>query len=347
MPRPLKTTNGKSLPTTGQSNYLTAARYKYTVQEKRILYRVVEKAWEYVQQQGIKLKKQPVANIIFRDKTFDMPITSFMTKEQKANRGGQTDKDVYDAFLSLREKDISGYNSVNGTWMVASIVNSAYKMKDGMVTFSVAGPVWQSALDFSAGWSPLDLTIAMGMKSAYTMRFYEIARQYHDTKVWKNVTPKEFREIFGCEDKYPRIYDIQKYVIDVAKKELDKVAPVSFTCEVKKVGRRVESFTFKFYDIIGKAPTVDEEKKDLLSQYPLAAYQPEVKNWFKNKMGFKDFQLKGNAKTIEEFQRIFQNNTIQELEETFQYIAKQGFRPQSVIGMFINNIKSKIENAKQ
>lgn len=79
----------------------------------------------------------------------------------------------------------------------------------------------------------------------------------------------------------------------------------------------------------------------------MAAYQAEVKEWFKKKMGFKDFQLKGNAKTIEELQRIFQNDTIQELEETFQYISKQGFRPQDNIGWFIQNLKKKVENTKQ
>lgn len=244
----MKTTNGKTLETTGQSNYLTTSYYDYTAQEKRILYRVVEQAWEYVTEQKINLKKHPIADIIYQDKTFTMHITDFMNREQKKNIGGNTDKEVYDAFLALKAKDISGYNSVNGTWLVASIVNSAYKLKDGMITFSVAGPVWQSALDFSSGWSPLDLTVAMELKSAYSMRFFEIARKFHDTKFW-SVSIKEFREFFGCEEKYLAHNDLKRYIIDNAKEELDRVAPWSFSYEQHKVGRKVEGFTFYFYEI--------------------------------------------------------------------------------------------------
>jgi len=344
MARPLKTTNGKSLATTGQSNYLTTSYYDYTAQEKRILYRVVEQAWKYVQEQKINLKEHPIADIIYQDKTFTMHITDFMNKEQKKCRGGNTDKEVYDAFLALKAKDISGYNSVNGTWMVASIVNSAYKLKDGIITFSVAGPVWQSALDFSSGWSPIDLTIAMELKSAYSMRFFEIARKYHDTRFW-NVSIKEFREIFGCEEKYLAHNDLKRYIIDNAKEELDRVAPWSFSYEQHKIGRKVERFTFYFYEI-PKNKREEETRKELLSKYPQAAIRPEVKDWLKNKMCFNTGQIRSNVKLIDELQRIFQNDTIPELEETFQYITKQGFRPQENIGWFIQNLKKKIENAQ-
>ena len=43
---------------------------------------------------------------------------------------------------------------------------------------------------------------------------------------------------------------------------------------------------------------------------------------------------------------LFIQSMIPELEETFQYITKQGFRPQENIGWFIQNLKKKIENAQ-
>ena len=63
-------------------------------------------------------------------------------------------------------------------------------------------------------------------------------------------------------------------------------------------------------------------------------------------MGFNMGQIRSNVKLIDELQRIFQNDTIQELEEPVQYIAKPGFRPQEKIGWFIQNLKKKIENAQ-
>jgi hypothetical protein len=63
-------------------------------------------------------------------------------------------------------------------------------------------------------------------------------------------------------------------------------------------------------------------------------------------MGFNQAQLRSNVKLIDELQRAFQNDTVSELEETFQYIAKQGFRPQENVGWFIQNLKKKVENTK-
>lgn len=186
--------------------------------------------------------------------------------------------------------------------------------------------------------------MAMELKSAYSMRFFEIAKRWSDTKIW-NISVENFKEMFGCKAKYPRLESLKRCVIDNAKEELDRVAPWSFSYEQHKVGRKVDSFTFYFYEI-PKNKREEATHKELLSKYPQAAIRPETKDWLKNKMGFNMGQIRSNVKLIDELQRIFQNDTIQELEETFQYIAKQGFRPQENIGWFIQNLKKKIENAQ-
>ena len=176
------------------------------------------------------------------------------------------------------------------------------------------------------------------------MRFYEIALRWSDTKIRK-ISLEDFRDLFGCKEKYPAFNDMKRYIIDNAKEELDRVAPWSFSYEQHKVGRKVESFTFYFYEI-PKNKREETERKELLSKYPQAVIRPEVKDWFKNKMGFNTGQIRSNVQLIDELQRIFQNGTIPELEETYQYITKQGFRPQENIGWFIQNLKKKIENAQ-
>ena len=345
MARPLKNSDGKELSTTGQSNYLTTAKYDYTPQEKRILYRVVEQAWKHIDENKINLKEKKVAELVVEDKSFLMPITHFMNKEQLRTRGGTTDQEVYEAFLSLKAKDISGYNSVQGTWMVASIVCSAYRMKNGMIRFSVAHPVWQSALDFSAGWSPIELTVAMELKSAYSMRFYELAKKWSDTKIWK-VSIEEFRETFGCKDKYQALYDLKRYVVETAQKELDKVSPWSFTYEQIKVGHKVRGFTFYFYENKKNVPE-RAIRKQLLSKHPQGILPEEVKAWLTNKMNLNQKQRESNIVLFDNLCRIFKDDTITELEETFQYISNQGFRPQENIGWFIQNLKKKAENASE
>lgn len=340
MARPLKVENQMMQ----QSNYFTTARYDYTAQEKRILYRVAEKAYEYRMANKKWFEQHDGEFVANGHVSFTMPITKFMNKEQQDNGSGECYEQVVDAFKSLVDKRISFRGK--GCFSFGGILNYADQNRgQGTISFMVHKFVWQSALDFTKGFTKLDLVVAMELKSAYSMRFFEFAKQWSD-RMHCVITVEEFREMFRCQDKYPAVYDIKRYIIDNAKEELDRVAPMSFDYECNKEGREIKSFTFHFYEI-SKNKRKEETRKELLSKYPQAAVLPEMKQWLKNKMGFNTGQIRSNVQLIDELQRIFQNDTIQELEETFQYIAKQGFRPQENVGWFIQNLKKKVENAKK
>lgn len=339
MARPLKVDN----QLLRQSNYFTTARYDYTAQEKRILYRVAEKAYEFRMANKEWFELHDGEYVANEHVSFTMPITAFMNKEQLNSGSGECYEQVVDAFKSLVDKRISFRGK--GCFSFGGMLNYADQNKgQGTISFMVHKFVWQSALDFTKGFTKLDLVIAMQLKSAYSMRFYEFAKQWED-KMWCRITVEEFREMFRCQDKYPRMESLRRCIIDNAKSELDQVAPLSFTYQVNKVGRKIESFDFTFYRIPRNQP-IEVERKELLSKYPQAAIYPEIKDWFRNKMGFTAAQLHSNIKLIEEFQRTFKNSTMIELEETFQYISRKGFRPQENIGWFIQNLKKKIQNAQ-
>lgn len=339
MARPLKVENQMMQ----QSNYFTTARYDYTAQEKRILYRVAEKAYEYRMANKEWFEQHDGEFVANEHVSFTMPITKFMNKEQLENSGGEQYEQVVEAFKSLVDKRISFRGK--GCFSFGGILNYADQNKgEGTISFMVHKFVWQSALDFTKGFTKLDLVVAMELKSAYSMRFFEFAKQWSD-RMHCVITVEEFREMFRCQDKYPAIYDIKRYIIDNAKEELDRVAPMSFDYECNKEGREIKSFTFHFYEI-NKNKREEETRKELLSKYPQAVIRPEIKQWLRDKMGFNQAQLRSNVKLIDELQRAFQNDTVPELEETFQYIAKQGFRPQENVGWFIQNLKKKVENTK-
>lgn len=340
MARPIKIENQMLQ----QSNYFTTARYDYTAQEKRILYRVAEKAYEYRMANVEWFNEHDGEYVANEHVSFTMPLTQFMNKAQLENESGECYEQVVDAFKSLVDKRISFRGK--GCFSFGGILNYADQNKgEGTISFMVHKFVWQSALDFTKGFTKLDLVVAMELKSAYSMRFFEFAKQWNDRKHCV-ITVDEFREMFRCQNKYPAIHDIRRYIIDNAKEELDRVAPLSFDYECHKVGRTIKSFTFHFYEN-RKNIREEEERKELLSRYPQAAIPTELKQWFKHKMGFNQSQIHSNIKLIDELQRIFHNDTLSELEETFQYITQQGFRPQENIGWFIQNLKKKIENAKK
>lgn len=85
----------------------------------------------------------------------------------------------------------------------------------------------------------------------------------------------------GCLDKYTAIYDLKKYVLDVAQEELDAAAPVSFTYEQEKRGRKVVSFTFLFFENRSFKGYEQHEHKQLLSKHPHIVLTTEIKQWLR------------------------------------------------------------------
>lgn len=348
MARPLKK------PTTDievfMSNFLTTAYYDYSAQEKRILYRIIERAFEHRKANWDYYEAHDGELVVKEHVAISLPITMFMSKEQQAQRGGGTDKLVTDAFDSMVKKTISitfdenkfGYRK--GDYVGGSLVNLP-ELKEGTMSFIVHKFVWQAALDFSKGFTKLDFVTAMDFKSAYSMRFYEIAQQYQKTRFWIT-SVEEFRKKFGCENKYPLHYELKRCIIDVAKKELDAIAPLSFTLEEKKEGRKVVQFIFRFYDNKKNFDSKEQHGKNLSSN-PQGAISNEIKDWLKKKMLFTAAQIHSNIVLFDNFCSIFKNDTITELEETFQYISSQGCRPQENVGWFIQNLKKKVENATE
>jgi Protein involved in initiation of plasmid replication len=332
MPRPIK-----NLPTdtTKQSNYITSARYDYSPQEKRILYRVVEKAFSFRQKNAAYFKYNDGEYKVTKPVEFTMPISDFIPG--RSDLSGRDYENVVDAFKSLVDKRINFRG--DGEFAFGSIVNYAFQNKgEGSITFNVHQFVWQSALDFTKGFTQLDVVAAMQFKSAYTMRFYELAKCWIDKEYWK-ISPEEFREMFGCKDKYPKINDLKSCIISVAKKELDSKGDVSFTFEQNKQGHRITLFTFRFYRIFR---CNQGEKEKLEKENPFSLISKDFKEWLENKITMKNNEIRNNIKLFNAFEKYFGIKTLYEVEETFQYLTKINKRPQDNKGLFIGNLKSKL-----
>lgn len=329
-----------------QSNYITTARYNYSPMEKRILYRVVEKAWEFRLANAEYFKEHDGEYEVKKHVEFTMPITAFMTEEQYKDGSGKYYQYVVDAFKSLvMDKKISFIGKEEFSF--GSILNYADRNKgEGTISFMVHKFVWQSALDFTRGFTKLDLKIAMQFKSSYTMRFFEFAKEWQDLGCC-TISVQDFREMFCCTDKYPLIHDLKRRIIKVANDELDEKSYLSFDYVCNKVGREIRSFTFTFKEN-KKLKPVEMEEKELLENHPEAALPWEIKSWIMTKLNIEKKQLYSNMKTFYELYKLFPNDTIREMEETFQYIINvQGKRPQTNIGLFITNLKAKIKNEKE
>lgn len=335
---------------TNQSNYITLAGYDLTRQEKRILYRIVEAAAEYREQNKAFFDMHKRMDVL-EDKSFLMPISNFLTSEEAKDPSGTAYEQVVDAFDRLVKKVIKIKNK--GYFDIGGVILHAWRNKgEASVSFLVNRNVWQAALDFTSGFTKLDIATAFNLKSAYSMRFYEMAKIYHDTNVWR-ISVEDFRKQFGCESKYPIFADLRRYTIDVAKKELDTISPISFTYEQEKKGRKVVKFKFTF-ELTKRGKELkkseQEEKRKLTeiqAKYAIDMMDCQVKHWLRDKLNMNTKEISSNIKTWTDLEDTFKKETLNELEETFQYINRKGYRAAENVGWFIQNIKKKIENARK
>lgn len=226
-----------------QSYILTTAKYDYTAYEKRILYRVIELMQELTE--GRKLnQKYSVQTNIFGDVDVQMPVSAFLKDENDQNYGI-----AKKSLKSLNSKQIE-YED-DKSWRLFNLIERPVIDKKGYVTFRLHPLIASVFMDFSKGFRKYELKTAMQFESVYAMRFYELLSGQEKPITF---TIDNLKAMFKLEGKYKLTADFIRYVIDVAKKELDAKSPYSFDYQINKQGRKYHSITF--------LPTFNPEHRD-------------------------------------------------------------------------------------
>jgi len=261
-----------------QSYVLTTAKYDFSVQEKRILYRLIEIAQADLQ--GKKLDgNYIIGETLFKDKILKLPINIF-----KPHNEDQNNSKIIKALRDLRNKTIE-YDD-GKIWQLIGIIEKPKFEYKGFVSFEVQPMIWKALLNFSKGFSKYELEIAMSFKTAYAMRFYEL---FSNNLQPLTFTIIQLKERFGLENKYKNNADFIKNVILKPKKELDEKAPFSFNFKKIKVGNKIVAIKFVPYEIEGR-----KKEKEHIKYVTNWAVPYEVKRYLKIKYGFDEKGIRSN-----------------------------------------------------
>ena len=314
-----------------QSYIFTAAKYDFTAYEKRIMYRLVECAQKEIE--GIKIKDnmhkiKPIQ--IGREIT--LPTASILRNEKDENY-----TIAKKAFQSLCEKVVI-YEDADYWTATQIIAKPKISKKEGTVTFLVFDEIWNCILDFTKGYRKYELAIAMKFKSVYAMRFYELMSGQKKPLFVLLEGPDGLRERFCLQGKYERVNDFKRYVIDVAKKELDEHSPYSFVAKEEKEGRKVIGWTLfpVFYE--------DREDPALQEQARMAKVtarlqlENNVYDYLKFSFDFKSDEINKNKKTLIEGQ-----NHIPDFMEFLGELKKGARLAENPKGYIIGAIKRKLK----
>lgn len=306
-----------------QSYIMTTAKYDFSVDEKRILLRLVE-TWQHLLE-GKKLSGR-IDKTLFGHYELEFPISYFVAE-------GQTNYNrVKDALRALNEKKFEYEDDKE--WSIIRIIEIPYIERREKVKFTLNSKIVDCFLNFTKGYRKFELETSLMFASIYSMRFYELLSGQKSPLIY---TIETLKEMFQIEDKYKRAPDFVKYVIDQAKKELDEKSPYSFEYSIIKQGRQFHAI--KFYPItIPKNRNTELEKKELVKQVHLSGFLERTERAYLKDLGFSDRQIKNNLDVF--LQAKKELDFLYELS-LFKGKAREKKNPQ---GYVINALKGKLKD---
>jgi len=223
-----------------KSNHIVEAGYELSTSEQRLILSAIEQ---------IPKGEAIESNVIYEvsadsfTRLFGVhPKTAYRDLKEAASK-------LYDRSIIIRTKE----NTLKVRWLQMLQVQNPYfedvisdvHWKSVLIVFSQ--PVIPFLSDLKANFTKYFASDLKGVSSAYTIRFYELIKQYESIGK-REISIKDLRFMLCLEDKYPLFADLKRWVIDTSINELNKKTPMQVSYELKKTGRKYTHITLRFTD---------------------------------------------------------------------------------------------------
>ena len=209
---------------------------------------------------------------------------------------------------------------VKRTWLT----EVRYGRKDGTLAYHYNPLIKNQLQQLANRFTSYFLANIANMKSAYAVRLYEISVMHlNASKKDKIIFTKKIEDLknhLDITDKYKHFFNMKKYVLEIAKRDINKHSDIKFSYKVKKLGRSPQEIEFT----VSRKPTES-------SQYPTL---PEYK---RNELSPAVFE---KAKKI--VREAGNRWDIYAIEQQFYEFMKKKGQPESVEGAFLGFVKKKV-----
>lgn len=222
----------KKLPTIFQPNKITYSNQNATALQKNIIYKVFQHLNEYND-----MKKGLNKDL------FNNLIVSINIKEV-TNRTDFTD--VYESVKQLMRGQFEyEYNKDSKKHIMAVVpfISANHEYNSETVEIKINVDALPILLHVSKNFTALEAAVALSLRSAYSKKIYELCCSWKD-KGGFAISETELKTILGIRNKYKRMYDFKKRVLDTAQRELKASADVWFQYDYKT---REKPIIFKIF----------------------------------------------------------------------------------------------------
>lgn len=209
-----------------KSNSLIEATYKLSLQEQRILLILASK----VQPSDESLKKYKFRALDFATIIGNKTTTGFYSHLKEIVNGLQT------KVLTIKKNG----KQRNYSWIITSI----YSDNEGYITLQFHPELKEFFLQLKEKFTSYQLENVVSLKSIYSIRIYEILKQYESLKK-RRMTIEELRNVLGIEpSKYKQYGHLKSRILLPSQQEIDKNTDISFNFTETKTGRKVTGVEF-------------------------------------------------------------------------------------------------------
>ena len=211
-----------------KSNWLVEASYRMTLQEQRLILSCI----------GKLDPKKPVPKSL-----------TLTAKELLANFPdiGESNAEniLRDAVDKLWERSVivtDPEQTEEFRWIDKRI---RYHKGEARVLIRFSEDIAKYLTQMSEQFTQVTLKNVSGLRSAYSIRIYELCQQFIKTRV-RDISVEDFRELLQLNDIYPEFKALNQWVLTPSIKELNTKSNLDIKVEKLKTGRRITGLRFRF-----------------------------------------------------------------------------------------------------
>ena len=166
--------------------------------------------------------------------------------------------------IRIKEPDNS-----KGFLLVTWFSHARYNPEKGWIEFSISPELKPYLLKVKSQFTTYHFAQIAALHSTYSIRLYELLRQFLPlksvdmgrTSAFRDISLKDLREYIGVEShRYPRFTDLRRNILEKVRGELKELTDIAFDFEPVRVGRKIHSIRF----IIRHNPTFEAVADDVI-----------------------------------------------------------------------------------
>jgi|TARA_R110002096_G_C14603700_1_gene722879 plasmid replication initiation protein len=213
-----------------QANALVSAHYALSLRAKRLLVAALSQIDPF----GKSWLKGEIDVTVTAQQWSELFGTDINSSYRDLRAGAA---DLYGRSVRLYGDHLDGKN-------IRWISSEEYSQSEGRITITFVGRVLYHLSGMIEEFTSYDLLGVAGLRSAHSIRVYELAQQFKSTG-WRKIDLVDLRSMLGLSDAYPKFADFRRRVLDHCCHEITRKSDIDLSWEPVKRGRTVVAIVLR------------------------------------------------------------------------------------------------------